>query len=642
MGGQRENLSIIGGKYSMRLFRILILLILVASIFIICFKEDLLAKVHKNTDQLKPALLRLEDVGPGGPYKSEENLKKLMVIADYLHQEGIPFHISLIPRMVEPSKSYDVKITDNSHYAKEFLTTIQSAEKLGGIVGIHGYTHQYGNTNSAEGFEFYNNCKSPDVPKTYQYAQNRIDKAIELFEEAKITPAYWETPHYTVSSKQHSAFEEQIGLFYENNPKSFGMNFTYNSIDYYHSKNDDFVTVPTPLGYIGPNENVDSMIKRLDLESHFNILSSLFYHPFKEFDYIHKKYNNKGEAYYIYDTNSPLHKIIKAFKDRGYTFVSIYSLARFVPAQHIANLTFKEGDTALVGRFGPGCREKILVWNKGTGQWHMYEYTPSWYCPKKVKAFSDQTVLIEDQSLTNNSIPLVGDFNGDNQDDLIIFDPSRMTFSLTLNKGDKFVSFGKAVLTLSGLKFIHPLVGDYNNDGLDDLTIYDQENGRLGLALNNGNGFNEIHWQYVKSLDKANKKLLVGDFNGDGKDEIVMLDSYRGEWWVLSANPMGYFSVSKSWMKKQELKEDWIPFAADINGDNKCDLVFYKAGYWKMFISDGAKFIYCGDYGLWGKSLTGVPLLADLNGDDKSDLVMIDNNEDNGYALDTAISVLGR
>ena len=52
----------------------------------------------------------------------------------------------------------------------------------------------------------------------------------------------------------------------------------------------------------------------------------VFYHPDFEFFFITLGHGDDGYPYYVYSTQSPLHRVVNAFTERGYTFVGIGSL----------------------------------------------------------------------------------------------------------------------------------------------------------------------------------------------------------------------------------------------------------------------------------------------------------------------------
>ncbi len=591
---------------------------------------------------LKPALVRLEDIGPGGPYGSEEALQKLAAIADYLYQEGVPFHVALIPRFLDPPKGYDVSIAADTPYAKKFVETMKYLQARGGIIGVHGYTHQSGHIVSGLGFEFFDQSKNPMVPDSYEYARERVEEALKLFEKAGIAPGFWETPHYTASPVQYLAFREQIGLLYENFCQGERV-ATYRTFDLGEPGYRGFVVVPTPLGYIGGQVKAENMLSYLDRVKYTH-LTSFFYHPFREFGYIHKDVDDRGEVTYTYDQNSTLHLLIRAIKDRGYRFVSIYSLVGFIPAHRLPDLPFCEGGRVVCGRFGQDGKNKILVWKKGDSRWHMYGYTAAWYSPRKIKAFAHEGVLIRGWAPEDGAVLLAADFNGDGRDDLLVFSPGSGTFRLILNEGDGLVPPGREVLTLAGTGPLQPMAGDFNGDGLADLAVYDRENNRIGVAHSTGSGLSQIAWQRVDLLKGGDQKLVTGDFNGDLRSDIAVINAAEGECRVLLAGQSGGFTASKQpWLDHWWAGGGWEPFSSDVNGDGRSDLVVYsRMGHWQVALSDGKAFVPRLDFGPWGAGKNGIPLVADLNGDRRADLIIVDRDRINNYNLDVAVSVLDR
>ncbi|MFZ5644510.1 MAG: DUF2334 domain-containing protein [Bacillota bacterium] len=604
-------------------------------------KENANAAEAANGLEKRPALLRLEDVGPGGLYQSVENLQKLKIVAEYLHQEGIPFHVSLIPRMTVPRKGYDVSITDQTPYAKEFVNTIKYLEGIGGIIGVHGYTHQSGEDASGIGFEFYDKSKNPGVPNTLNYSRGRVASAIELFERAGIKPAYWETPHYTASMNQYQAFEEQIGLIYED--KYRGANFAKpQTLDYDGRGYRGYTTIPTPLGYINTNRDMAKVIALS--ETRKENLASFFYHPFKEFKYIDVSYDEQGAAHFTYDPDSPLHKLVKSFKEKGYTFVSIYSLAMFVPAHRLEAVPFSKGDRIVAGRFVKGEGNCILIMDRLEKRWHMYSYIPKWYVPRKRHAFENRGVWLEGCSPLDGDVVTAVDVNADKLDDLLTYSPGEGSFIINRNKGNCFEKPEVIGNLYAGSKrSLIPVSGDYNGDGLFDVAAVERDTGRLGIALNTGTGFKKFSWKTIDVLrGDFHNKYLSGDYNGDLRSDIAFLHSPSGRWEVLLAGPEGEFAAKSSiWMENWGEGDQWVPFASDVNADGLSDVVLYnRKGHWQVAVSDGNSFKFLGDFGPWGSGTGGLPMLADLNGDRKSDLIIVDNSGEDSYNLDTALSVL--
>lgn len=587
--------------------------------------------------EVRPALLRLEDVGPGGQYQDEESLQKLKVVAGYLHQEGIPFHISLIPRMKIPAKGYDVSIADRTPYAGEFRATIKYMESMGGIAGAHGYTHQSNGDASGLGFEFYDRVKNPAVPSSIQYARSRVAASLDLFKKAGITPAFWETPHYTASSKQCEAFEEQIGLIYEDN--YHGVSFVrLHTIDYPGTEYRGYTTVPTPLGYINTSRDMNKMIDLLDTSG--GGLASFFYHPFKEFKYIHKSFNEKGETCYTYDAGSPLHQLVNSFKEKGYTFISIYSLAMFVPAQRLEGLPAGERRELLTGSFEPGGRKEILVWDRNGRRWDMFRYTARWYAPRREKAFEGRGTWFEGWDPGNDATAMAGEINGDGLDDLIFYSPSRGGFLLAKNRQKRFELSGEVIISPGDAGEYRPLAGDFNGDGLCDLALVDRRGGRLGIALNKREGFGRFAWQYIDLLkEKQLQKYIPGDFNGDGSTDVAVLDIESGRWRMLLAVDGTFDASAGPWLEQWGSGDSWLPIPADVNGDGRCDIVAHGSpGRWQVAVSTGNRFVCRGEFGPWGGGVE--PQAADLNGDKKADLIIMNGSKLSGYNLDTALSVM--
>ena len=190
---------------------------------------------------------------------------------------------------------------------------------------------------------------------------------------------------------------------------------------------------------------------------------------------------------------------------------------------------------------------------------------------------------------------VVGNFNGDDRDDVLLQGaaglPSKIAYSRP--SGSVEQTDYKLPSTLGGLGVSqashHLVVGDFNGDGRDDLLL--QANtftGKNGIALATAsgefkalaskwpNGYLGLSW----SLDRA--AIASGDFNGKGKDELlVRSDSATGATRCCAIVGLGPqlkpVRIEQRWPAKY-LGVDWSPsthlaIVGDFNGDGRDDVL---------------------------------------------------------------------
>jgi hypothetical protein len=188
-----------------------------------------------------------------------------------------------------------------------------------------------------------------------------------------------------------------------------------------------------------------------------------------------------------------------------------------------------------------------------------------------------------------------GDFNGDGKADLLI--SAHVGYSayraLWLSQpDDSFVE----IQNLAGLDGAYPsaswqrLVGDFNGDGKADIlfSLSDGTSGQRALWLGQGDGtftvinnLNAMDGSYASSRWKTQ----LADFNGDGKTDILFrynengVTTYRVLW---LSNGDGSFAVVTNPAGKDGIytSDDWQWHLADFNGDGRADfLVSAAVGY---------------------------------------------------------------
>ncbi len=166
-----------------------------------------------------------------------------------------------------------------------------------------------------------------------------------------------------------------------------------------------------------------------------------------------------------------------------------------------------------------------------------------------------------------NDIPVVADYDGDGKADITIVRPTTGNFLwyiLKSSNGQTQVSFNLSFLPSTA----QPVGGDVDGDGKGDLIAVNFE-------------FGEYYWYSVTStttggfarfaFGTAGDKIALGDYNGDGIDDLAVYRPSNGTWYIKnsSGNSSIQFGISSD-----------IPVPADYDGDGKTDIAIYRNGTW--------------------------------------------------------------
>ncbi|MCP2243377.1 RHS repeat-associated core domain-containing protein [Lentzea aerocolonigenes] len=223
------------------------------------------------------------------------------------------------------------------------------------------------------------------------------------------------------------------------------------------------------------------------------------------------------------------------------------------------------------------------------------------------------------------------DFNGDGKDDVVTFTRGDgAAVFVSLSDGTKFVQDGWKWHDHFAAQNEIPLTGDFDGDGKADVARFTRgTDARVWVALSDGTKFGpETKWQDHFAADA--EIPLVGDFNGDGRDDIAAFTrGTEGTVRVAFSDGTKFASTPVTWLTSFARGTE-MPAVGDVNGDDKDDVVAFTGGDAAdvfVALSDGTKF---GPVAKWHDDFApdaAKGAVGDVDGDGKDDILSFTNGQ---------------
>jgi IgA Peptidase M64/FG-GAP-like repeat len=243
-----------------------------------------------------------------------------------------------------------------------------------------------------------------------------------------------------------------------------------------------------------------------------------------------------------------------------------------------------------------------------------------------------------------------GDFNGDGKDDLLIHSGNSIT--IYRSDGSKLDLIFSVVERVPGSWQFKPndqfYIGDFNGDGKDEVVVYNSVDWvmeYLGLLVDDGNNGLKLVARYDDSIPgwqfQKKDKFYVADFSGDGKKDLFV---FNGSDWsmpyvgMLRSNGSSFSVVQRydanmpSWQMKPQDRH----YVGDFNGDGKDDLWVFNGTNWSypylgMLRSNGTTLSmtkrYDANMPSWQMRSEDRHYIGDFNGDGKDDLFVFNGSQ---------------
>ncbi|MDG0791054.1 DUF2334 domain-containing protein [Cohnella ginsengisoli] len=601
--------------------------------------------IYPNKDK-HHAMLRLEDIGPGGEYGTPEALGKLRAVLEYIESEGIPFQMAVIPRSIRLGddgvwQERGIDDPQPDAVTQSLVRLLRQAEDNGGALGMHGYTHQYGETvmkgdgqNSGTGYEF----KVPGASGTKDtgYAAARIESSLAAFEKAGLRPAFWESPHYRDTRAQEKVFRSYVGILYE--PDLFSLR-SFKDMNMYESRNTygqdslGSVYVPAPLSYITDDASVDKLLRKAKT---YDGLASLFFHPFLEFPALEPVTGADGQTQmkdglpvYRYKEDgapSKLHKIVEGLDREGYRWLSLNEVVPFTPAQRVTLPLGTAADDVMTGDVTGSGHADVVVREP-----HRISVIPGEYGMPRNRPQAAAQVWLKAEFPPQVRL-LLADLDADGKQDLVAYDSGTGAIRVSPAEDGRFAE---------------PVSAGTLPAGLDRLLPVRWKNGKMAmLARSDGKLilFSYKDGRFAASAERlaalpTDAALYAGRFLDKDRDDALYASASEGGLSIVRTGGENLSGQAPVAVTGFTLKKGEQLLIGDTDGDGLDDLVAYaaKTGVWRVYANEGGGRFEPLDnaFGPWAAWRGRIGIAADFDGNGKADIAAYDPRT---RALDLSLS----
>ena len=175
-----------------------------------------------------------------------------------------------------------------------------------------------------------------------------------------------------------------------------------------------------------------------------------------------------------------------------------------------------------------------------------------------------------------------GDFNGDGKDDILWYKPATGQVAIWLIRGKRRIGAGHVGTVNPALGWEIKDCGDFNGDGKDDILWYRPSTGDVAVWLIRGT--RRIGARLVGAVDPALGLEIkgCGDFNGDGNADILWYWPSTRElavWFIAGKRRIGAGWIHDRQGIDVSVPPDFAvqPDIVDFDGDGKGDLLLHNS-----------------------------------------------------------------
>jgi hypothetical protein len=232
----------------------------------------------------------------------------------------------------------------------------------------------------------------------------------------------------------------------------------------------------------------------------------------------------------------------------------------------------------------------------------------------------------------------VGDITGDGKADIVAVEKQsngQYRYMLGTSSGGGISNWS---YMLTGMSYPEKIaLGDFTGDGKDDIIAVESAgSGTYRYMLGVGASGGVSSWTSLLTGMSRPTFLSLGDVTGDGKDDLVAVENEAGSgtYRYMLGKSLGT-GVSWGFTSLTKMSGPWQMDVGDFTGDGKADVVAVEHVSGSTFrymrgTSNGS------DFSSWGQLMGGMGTayhmrLADVNGEGKTDVVSVESETGTTY-----------
>jgi hypothetical protein len=265
------------------------------------------------------------------------------------------------------------------------------------------------------------------------------------------------------------------------------------------------------------------------------------------------------------------------------------------------------GEPSLVE--GASAKKMRQNWTEGdhdSGRWRLYDLDGN-------PVFVDELMSLG----TEDAIALSGDFDGDGNDEAVIY--AGGSWYVDMN-GNGYWDAGDLWIQL-GTSLDQPVVGDWDGDGKDDIAIFGRQWQRDPQRIKRDPGLPDPDNQRRRTVD-VRQLVTRGEDRGEDRERLLR----RGDRGELRADAVDHvFQYGES--VDQPVSGDW-------NGDGIDQIAVFRSGVWLLDVDGDGRWTRRDEKTTFGKP-GDEPIVGDFDGDGideigvvRGDIWIIDSDGD--------------